>query len=121
MFISTNEEPVGWWAKRRKVYNRDNGMCRYCLKKVYLDSDCRENIAHIDHVVPKSLMGTDDIKNLVTSCAKCNLKKGQRTPGQAGMFMYETPITFTHAEYVSLKYSPDKNGSRIGRRPKRIS
>jgi hypothetical protein len=120
VFVSDNDylDGLGWETRRIKIFYRDHGMCRYCLAKLSL---CDNNTVHIDHVVPKSLMGTDDLKNLVTSCRACNLKKGQRTPEQAGMFLYEVPIIFTNAEYVHMKYSPDKSGSRIGQRPKRLS
>lgn len=33
---------------------------------------------HIDHVIPRSRGGTDDMDNLAVSCAPCNLSKGDK-------------------------------------------
>ena len=33
---------------------------------------------HIDHVIPRSKGGTDEISNLVLSCDTCNMKRGNR-------------------------------------------
>lgn len=38
-----------------------------------------------DHVMPKSRGGTNDPDNLVLACRDCNMKKGARTPAEAGM------------------------------------
>jgi len=46
---------------------------------------CGAPAEHIDHVIPRSQGGTDDPRNLVPACAKCNLTKGARTPEEAGM------------------------------------
>ena len=60
----------GWSKKRKHIFTRDNNTCAYC--RVICDSP------HCDHIHPWSLGGSDDIKNLVTSCAPCNIKKRDR-------------------------------------------
>lgn len=45
-------------------------LCAYCRKAPY---------EHLDHDTPISRGGTNDISNLLPSCATCNLKKGTRT------------------------------------------
>jgi len=40
---------------------------------------CDAPAAHVDHVIPRSRGGSDDIDNLVPACARCNLSKGART------------------------------------------
>lgn len=62
---------------RLKIFDRDHCLCVYC----------GEWAEHIDHVVPVCQGGTDAPDNLVASCASCNMKKGGRTPEQAGMDM----------------------------------
>jgi len=57
---------------RFEVFKRDSFTCQYCGKSA------PDVILHADHIHPKSKGGLDDITNLVTSCADCNLGKGAR-------------------------------------------
>jgi 5-methylcytosine-specific restriction endonuclease McrA len=57
---------------RFAVLRRDGFRCVYC------GADASEKKLHIDHVMPKSLGGSDDIENLVASCDECNLGKSNR-------------------------------------------
>lgn len=54
---------------RFSVLERDSFRCRYCGA----GPDNAE--LHIDHVVPVSVGGGNDMENLVTACANCNLGK----------------------------------------------
>lgn len=38
-----------------------------------------------DHVMPRSRGGSDDSSNLVWACNRCNARKNNRTPEEAGM------------------------------------
>jgi 5-methylcytosine-specific restriction endonuclease McrA len=60
-------------AERRKAYSRDKSLCRYCGKLVGSDF-------HLDHIIPKSIGGTNDSDNLATACANCNLRKTEERP-----------------------------------------
>jgi 5-methylcytosine-specific restriction endonuclease McrA len=67
---------VGSW-RRKQDATRDRyitsggvGVCAYCFCRLTRDD------ATIDHVVPKSRGGTNDLRNLVISCAECNRQKG---------------------------------------------
>ena len=73
-------------ASRPRIYKRDNYECVYCGSKKDLT---------LDHVVPKSRGGGNDWTNLVTSCFKCNLKKGNKTPDEARMIMRQKPFVPT--------------------------
>jgi len=64
-----------WRQIRRAIFKRDSHTCRYCGARAQ----------HVDHIVPRSQGGSDELDNLVASCARCNLSKGGRTPEQAGM------------------------------------
>jgi 5-methylcytosine-specific restriction endonuclease McrA len=44
-------------------------MCCYCYKA--LGSDF-----HVDHIIPLSFGGTNNLSNLVLACPKCNLQAG---------------------------------------------
>jgi hypothetical protein len=54
---------------RFEVLKRDGFRCRYCGASPVGDP------LHVDHVVPQSRGGSDDIENLVASCQQCNLGK----------------------------------------------
>jgi len=61
---------------RFSVFKRDSFACRYC-------GATAPNVQlHVDHVVPVSEGGRDDIDNLVTACAACNFGKGARNLGK---------------------------------------
>lgn len=70
------------WSCPRPLYRavvaRDGEVCRYCGASI-------PGQVTIDHVVPRAQAGRDIIDNLVVSCMACNVQKGSRTPGQAGM------------------------------------
>ena len=57
--------------KRFRVFQRDNFTCRYCNRSGPVDGV----VLHVDHVHPKSKLGSDDLDNLVTACRDCNLGK----------------------------------------------
>jgi 5-methylcytosine-specific restriction endonuclease McrA len=64
---------------RRNIYARDGNLCQYCGKKFPTTE------LSLDHIVPRSLGGKTSWENIVCACLKCNIKKGGRTPEQAGM------------------------------------
>jgi hypothetical protein len=55
---------------RFEVFKRDNFTCRYCGRKT------PQVVLEVDHIIPVSKGGTDDMDNLVTSCWECNRGKG---------------------------------------------
>lgn len=62
-----------WYDIRIWLLQRD-GVCHYCRRP--LD----KLTITIDHYIPKTKGGTDDIGNLVASCRECNQEKGGQTP-----------------------------------------
>ncbi|MFO0755623.1 MAG: HNH endonuclease [Byssovorax sp.] len=70
---------------RKNVMLRDAHQCQYCARTPLV----RE--LNIDHVMPRSRGGGDTWENLVTACRVCNLRKGRRTPEEAGMRLLRTP------------------------------
>ncbi|KPJ57837.1 MAG: hypothetical protein AMS15_09565, partial [Planctomycetes bacterium DG_23] len=59
-------------AKKLEVFERDEFRCRYCGARLSLYT------ATVDHITPLSKGGDNSLENLVTSCMKCNAKKGTR-------------------------------------------
>ena len=76
-------------AKKRYVFYRDRNQCQYCGIFVNLSA------LTIDHVTPKSKGGKLEYINLVTSCKKCNSKKGDRSCVDSGMFPITRPRDVT--------------------------
>jgi len=72
-------------CSRRDIYRRDLHTCQYC-KQEYPNSKLT-----LDHVIPKSRGGIKSWTNLVTSCVKCNQKKGSKMPSEAGMVLSRKP------------------------------
>ena len=68
-------------SARWAIYERDQFTCVYC--KATLRQRMKE-IA-LDHVVPVVLGGSHHPENLATCCRRCNIKKGGRTPTDAGL------------------------------------
>ena len=66
---------------RRGVFVRDGGVCQYC-------GDRAESI---DHVIPRSRGGESVWENIVTSCAPCNRRKGNRLPREIHMHPKTAP------------------------------
>jgi hypothetical protein len=54
-----------------------------------------------DHVVPVSHGGRDSWTNSVTACKKCNIRKANRTPEQAGMPLIYVPyVPNRHEQFI---------------------
>ncbi len=71
---------------RANLLVRDNYTCQYCGKSVRNPKD-----RTIDHVIPRSRGGKTVWENVVLCCRKCNLRKGDRTPEEAGMKLLKKP------------------------------
>lgn len=74
------------WS-RPGVLKRDNHRCAYCDRAA----------TTVDHVVPRSRGGTNAWDNTVASCGRCNQRKADRTPHEAGMRLLVTPAAPTWA------------------------
>ena len=70
---------------RRNLFARDKNCCQYCGKK----SPTSE--LSLDHVIPKSCGGKSNWDNIVCACTACNVRKGGKTPQQAGMSLVRKP------------------------------
>jgi len=78
---------------RRAVFARDRHRCQYCGSDRHLT---------LDHVVPRSKGGGDTWDNVVTSCAACNRKKGDRLPHHVGLRLPSAPRPPEPSAFVYL-------------------
>ena len=66
--MATNRKPISK-KKRFDVFKRDGFCCQYC------GAHPPSAILHVDHINPVALGGGNELDNLITSCATCNLGK----------------------------------------------
>jgi 5-methylcytosine-specific restriction endonuclease McrA len=78
---------------RRALFARDGWRCQYCGSTGKLT---------LDHVVPRSRGGDSVWENVVTSCAPCNLKKGNRLLDEVEMRLISSPKPPSPALFVTL-------------------
>lgn len=88
---------------RFNVFLRDAFACQYCGTNF----DTRE--LTFDHLVPRSRGGVTSWDNVVTACAVCNLRKGNRTAKESGMRPRQIPRAPTSYELqeVGRRYPPN--------------
>ncbi len=72
-------------CNRKSIFARDNHICQYC-EKSFGDKELT-----LDHILPKSRGGDKIWTNIVAACKKCNQKKGNKRPDEAGMTLMKTP------------------------------
>jgi 5-methylcytosine-specific restriction endonuclease McrA len=68
-------------VNRRTVFARDSHRCQYC-------GSAAESI---DHVLPKSRGGLHAWDNVVAACRRCNTRKEDRLPHEAGLVLRRHP------------------------------
>jgi 5-methylcytosine-specific restriction endonuclease McrA len=78
---------------RFNLFLRDRFECQYCG----FDEDLT-----FDHVIPRSLGGKTTWENVVTACAPCNLRKGDRLPEEASMTLRRPPRPPAPALFITL-------------------
>jgi 5-methylcytosine-specific restriction endonuclease McrA len=77
------------WS-RPGVLARDERRCAFCGGPA----------STVDHVLPRSRGGGDTWENTVAACARCNNRKRDRTPTEAGMPLRRTPTAPTWASLL---------------------
>jgi 5-methylcytosine-specific restriction endonuclease McrA len=79
---------------RRALFARDGWRCVYCG-----EGNIRLTL---DHVVPRSRGGDSVWENVVTSCAPCNLRKGNRLLDEVAMVLRHPPRPPAPALFIRL-------------------
>jgi 5-methylcytosine-specific restriction endonuclease McrA len=79
---------------RRAIFARDQWECQYC------------GTSHpqltVDHVIPRSKGGPSSWDNVVTCCAPCNRRKGDRLPKHANMHPRSKPAPPSSTIFVHV-------------------
>ena len=70
---------------RQNLFERDGHRCQYC-NNTFSPKDL-----NMDHVIPRDRGGKTSWENVVTSCIRCNSRKANRLPHEAGMHVVRRP------------------------------
>lgn len=96
---------------RRQVTNtflfaRDRYRCQYC-GRTQSELKPREALTR-DHLIPMSRGGSNEWTNVVTACSACNTRKGNRMPGEIGMYPIHPPVEphFVHLSWAVRRLTP---------------
>ena len=87
---------------RRALFARDGWRCVYC--------GTASGRLTLDHVVPRSRGGDSVWENVVTSCAPCNLRKGNRLLEELPMQLPKPPRAPAAALFIRLAASSIPTG-----------
>ena len=83
---------------RQNLLERDDFRCQYCGKNLPTKE------LNMDHVIPRDRGGGTSWENVVTSCIRCNSKKSNRLPKEAGMRLLKEPKRPPRRPFVSSLY-----------------
>ena len=92
--------------ERITVYQKYNGKCALCGRYLKYDASCMT----LDHIIPLSKGGTNDIENLQLSCKRCNLLKSDYMPFE---FVRESWKSFWRSCISFAKYLLKKKGDVV--------
>lgn len=67
--------PRGMRDKRYALFERQKGKCAICRQPMSWVPNA-DNMATIDHKIPKSRRGGSKMNNLRAACKKCNQERG---------------------------------------------
>ncbi len=81
---------------RRAIFFRDGGVCQYC--------GC--GAENIDHVIPRSRGGRHEWENVVAACRRCNAKKEDHLPHEAGLKLARQPFQPRERIWILVHGSP---------------
>jgi 5-methylcytosine-specific restriction endonuclease McrA len=89
---------------RHNILRRDNYSCQYC--------GAAKNLT-LDHLLPRSRGGRSNWLNLVTACMRCNTRKGDRTPEEAGLKLLKKPSKPSLQSFLQLHLDPNNQDWRV--------
>jgi 5-methylcytosine-specific restriction endonuclease McrA len=81
---------------RNNVFERDKNSCQYCSRVLP-----REQL-NLDHVIPRHYGGKTTWENIVCSCVRCNTRKANRLPHEAGLRLVRKPVRPKWRPVISL-------------------
>jgi len=96
-------------AIRDTVATTDRHQCVYCQTQKQLIGRALE----IDHIVPESLGGDDDLSNLCQACVTCNRHKAAKTMGIDPQTNENAPLFHPRRQEWSAHFSWSEDNVRV--------
>ncbi|MBI4790184.1 MAG: HNH endonuclease [Chloroflexi bacterium] len=91
-------------CSKRDVRTVEHHTCQYC------GSQPSKHELTVDHVTPRSRGGATAWENVVTACAPCNRRKGNRLPDEARMTLRAKP---TRPHFVAIVLLGEAHGHDV--------
>ena len=99
---------------RRNLFLRDDYTCQYCGQRG------PSSRLSVDHVHPRSRGGSTSWENCVLACVRCNARKANQTPIEAGLNLQRKPTRPHWTPYLGLRESQRmESWSRFIAQPRR--
>jgi 5-methylcytosine-specific restriction endonuclease McrA len=90
---------------RHNIFERDRNTCQYCGQAFD-----RKDL-NLDHVIPRDRGGPTTWENIVCSCIRCNTRKANRTPQEAGMTLIRKPKRPKWRPFVQVQFGAPHHDS----------
>ncbi|HRH02375.1 MAG TPA: HNH endonuclease [Bacteroidia bacterium] len=103
--------------KLSKIYDRTDGCCHICHKKLSFTNygvHSAKGAWHVEHSIPKAKGGTDHMNNLFAACITCNLEKGTLHTKTARARNGNIRAPFSKEEKESIREDNTIGGAVIG-------
>jgi len=86
------------------------GKCIHCNAKLVVAADGRSlGEATLEHIVPQTRGGTDDVANVAIACARCNREKGKRHDHKRGERLDDVVATLQARRTARWRPKPDRS------------
>jgi 5-methylcytosine-specific restriction endonuclease McrA len=106
-YINVPRRQAPW--SRKGVLLRDNHQCIYCGAlpgDVVQNRVLSKSSMTVDHITPRSRGGKDTWTNTACACPRCNHRKGDKLPHEAGMKLLWEPKR-PRTNYIVLEFGTD--------------
>lgn len=103
-YVNVPRRQAPW--SRKGVLVRDNYQCIYCGAKpgdIYQGKVIVKGMMTVDHITPKSRGGKDSWTNTACACPRCNHRKSDKLPHEAGLKLLWEPRR-PRTSYVVLEF-----------------
>ncbi|MBT9315288.1 HNH endonuclease [Leptothoe spongobia] len=92
-----------------EISERANHRCEYCKAPEVVFNFPFE----VEHIIPLSRQGTNDVQNLALACRSCNLRKGNRVSGHQPDSDLEVPFFHPRRNEWSNHFQIDADSGNI--------